>query len=81
MRNTITIRRWRIDLYDNAIYIQKQPGPKCSACNGRGDIECGPGVGPYGEEPDFRPCPCWDPYRSLRIPLGRRAVATERYPF
>lgn len=81
MRNTITIRRWRIDLYENALYIQKQPKPGCPDCHGEGHIARGPGVGPYGEEPDFEPCGCWDPFHSRRIPLGRRAVVTERWPF
>ncbi|MFD5678379.1 hypothetical protein [Streptomyces sp. NPDC127040] len=81
MRNSITIQRWRIDLYENAIYVQRQPDPRCADCHGRGDIVRGPGIGPYGEEPDFEPCPCWDPYRNLRIPLRPRTVINERYPF
>ncbi|MGW9371133.1 hypothetical protein ACWGVR_14120 [Streptomyces xanthophaeus] len=80
MRNSITIRRWRIDLYENAIYVQKQPDPKCRECAGRGHTEHGPGYD-GGEEPYLAPCPCWDPFRSLRIPLVRRAPITERYPF
>jgi hypothetical protein len=81
VRNSLTIRRWRIDLYESAIYIQKQPDPKCAECHGKGDIPHGPGIGPWGEEPDLEPCSCWNPFRSLRIPLRPRTVINERYPF
>ncbi|MCY0959928.1 hypothetical protein [Streptomyces sp. H27-H5] len=79
MRNSLTIRRWRIDLYESAVYIQKQPDPKCIDCRGEGDITRG--ADPWGEEPDLQPCDCWNPFHSLRIPLRPRTVINERYPF
>lgn len=81
MRNTITIRRWRIDLYESAIYIQKQPDPKCSDCEGTGSHYGSFASNREADEPDIIPCRCWDPFRNLRIPLGRRPVVTERWPF
>ncbi|MFF5445427.1 hypothetical protein [Streptomyces sp. NPDC012888] len=79
MRNSITIRRWRIDLYERALYLQKQPNPRCADCGGKGHVEYGPGYHD-GEEPYFAPCDCWDPFHNIRIPVGR-TVITERYPF
>jgi hypothetical protein len=74
---TIRIGRWEIERSYGAIYIQHCPKPDCTACDGTGRIEHGPGIGPDGEEPDIETCPCWNPGRYLRIPLGPR----ERYPF
>lgn len=76
----IHIRRWTVEVYRRAIHIQKQADPKCTRCDGTGEIQSGPGVGPYGEEPDIHPCSCWNPYRSLRIPLWRKP-APEAWPF
>ncbi|GAA1065282.1 hypothetical protein [Streptomyces asiaticus] len=73
------IGRWQIELHQRAIYIQRQPKPNCTHCKGTGELQYGPGIGPDGEDPDIAPCRCWNPYRSLRIPLGPRPV--ERYPF
>jgi hypothetical protein len=79
MRNTITIRRWRIDLYQHAIYIQKQANPKCTDCHGAGHVEVG---GPLNHpDAEYGPCACWDPWGGVRIPLIRRTPITERYPF
>lgn len=77
MRNTITIRRWRIDLYENAIYVQKQPDPKCRECRGAGSIE----TSLTEHDQLVEPCGCWDPYHYVRIPVRLRAPITERYPF
>lgn len=76
----IRIGRWTVEVYGHAIYIQKQADPNCTTCHGSGEIQCGPGVGPDGEEPDIHPCTCWDPYRSLRIPFWRRPAA-DGWPF
>ncbi|MFD3520481.1 hypothetical protein [Streptomyces sp. NPDC058653] len=76
----IRLGRWQVEYHQRAIHIQKQPDPKCQQCKGNGDIARGPGVGLYGEEPDLAPCPCWDPYRSLRIPLWCKP-AQEAWPF
>lgn len=81
MRNTITLRRWRIDLYENALYIQKQPNPKCAECRGHGSLEVTPADHALLAEAVIEPCDCWDPFHNIRIPLGRRAVVTERWPF
>lgn len=81
MRNTLTIRRWRLDLYPKSIHLSKLPDPKCRRCEGVGSVNASPVPSP--EDPwdgDYETCSCWDPSRSLRIPLARRAVA-ERYPF
>jgi len=77
----LTIGRWRIDRYERALYIQKQPDPKCPDCRGSGSHYGEHASHPGAEEPDIVPCRCWDPFRSLRIPLARRTVITERYPF
>ncbi|MEU3903260.1 hypothetical protein AB0F20_05525 [Streptomyces goshikiensis] len=81
MRNTITIRRWRIDIYGNALYVQKQPKPKCKDCRGHGSIESTPADHDRLIEAVVEPCDCWDPFRSLRIPLWRRPIAADRWPF
>ncbi|MET9517479.1 hypothetical protein [Streptomyces sp. NPDC002994] len=80
MSHTIRIGRWTAELYQRAIYLQKQPDPHCRDCQGNGEVAYGPGLGPFGEEPDIQPCPCWDPYRSLRIPLWRKP-APDGWPF
>lgn len=77
----IRIGRWQAELHQRAIYIQRQPKSNCPDCQGTGLIETGTGeyVLDYHWAADVEPCPCWNPYRSLRIPLGPRPV--ERYPF
>lgn len=81
MRNTITIRRWRIDLYQHAIYLHKQPDPKCRDCGGAGHVEAGGAGLALGPHAEYDPCRCWNPEGGIRIPLVRRAPITERYPF
>ncbi|MFD6113653.1 hypothetical protein ACFWG0_26570 [Streptomyces yangpuensis] len=76
----LTVGRWRIDRYEKAIYLQKQPNPKCGDCRGHGSIETTPANHDRLIEAVLEPCGCWDPFRSIRIPLGR-TVITERYPF
>lgn len=81
MRNSLTIRRWRLDIYSNAIYLQKQADPKCSRCDGTGSVNASAVEAPEDAwDGEYDTCSCWNPDRSLRIPLARRAVASE-YPF
>jgi hypothetical protein len=82
MPNPITIGRWRIELYQRAIYIQQQANPRCAACEGSGAIETGSGeyLLDHHWAPETEPCDCWDPYSSLRIPLWRKP-AQEAWPF
>ena len=82
----LTIGRWRIDRYENAVWLQKQPDPKCPDCHGVGrtdddaqDIET-----PAGEPvPRIEICDCWNPWGGHRIPIRfrLRSPITERYPF
>lgn len=74
MRNSLTIRRWRIDLYGRALYVQRMPDPNCGDCRGAGH------VGDDDPDPDYAACRCWNADGGIRIPLARRAVA-ERFPF
>ncbi|WP_392750626.1 hypothetical protein [Streptomyces sp. LN590] len=70
----IRIGRWQIELYQRAIYIQRQPDLKCLKCKGEGAIETGGGyVLDHTWEADVEPCTCWDPFRSLRIPVSLRS--------
>jgi hypothetical protein len=78
MRNTITIWRWRIDLYGNAIYLQTGPKPGCKDCHGIGRTDA-EAQGSDTETSHIEICDCWNPWGSRRIPIWFRR--TERYPF
>ncbi|MFJ8208164.1 hypothetical protein [Streptomyces sp. NPDC096033] len=72
----LTIGRWRIDRHEGAIYLQRQPNPRCRECGGEGSVDS-----PLTEHDRIvEPCGCWDPFRSIRIRFSR-TVVTERYPF
>ncbi|MFJ3878010.1 hypothetical protein ACIPW5_11175 [Streptomyces sp. NPDC090077] len=78
----LTLGRWRIDRYENAIWLQRQPDPNCLDCNGAGrtddeaqEIET--------SQPRIEICDCWNPWGGIRIPIHfrLRSPITERYPF
>ncbi|MEV8523217.1 hypothetical protein AB0451_03515 [Streptomyces sp. NPDC052000] len=80
MSNSIRIGRWAAELYQRAIYIEQRPKRDCPDCGGHGAIEVGGEyVLDHTWEPDSEPCPCWDPYRTIRIPLWRRAKIVEPF--
>ncbi|MFJ3839415.1 hypothetical protein ACIPY6_28465 [Streptomyces sp. NPDC090054] len=77
---SLTIGRWRIDRYERALYVQRQPNPRCLECMGTGSYYVAYAGDPQADEAVIEPCGCWDPFSSIRIPIGR-TVITERYPF
>ncbi|OLZ72527.1 hypothetical protein AVW11_03805 [Streptomyces amritsarensis] len=79
MPTALTLGRWRIDLYERALYLQRQPDPKCAECHGEGTVET-PAEHALLPDAQVEPCACWDPFKNIRIPLGRRLVITERWP-
>lgn len=72
MDHTIHIGRWAVELHWRAIYLQQRPKPDCTDCAGRGTTD-------YLWQADSETCPCWDPYRTKRIPLWRRAKIAEPF--
>lgn len=76
MSNFVRFGRWTAELYQRAIYIQQTAKPNCPDCKGRGATETD-GTGDW--EPDSAICPCWDPTRTIRIPLWRRPEITEPF--
>ncbi|MBT2477591.1 hypothetical protein [Streptomyces sp. ISL-94] len=81
---TIRIGRLRIEVYESAVYLQLEPKPRCKTCHGTGRTDAeGQGIDtPPGQAiPPIEICHCWNPWGSKRIPLRRRTVITERYPF
>ncbi|MGW2861870.1 hypothetical protein [Streptomyces sp. NPDC001205] len=82
MSTFVRFGRWTAELYQRAIYLQQQPKPKCPTCGGTGALEVGGGyVLDHTWQPDTEPCPCWDPFRTWRLPLWPRSQRTETEPF
>lgn len=76
----LRIRHWQIEYHQRSLYIQQQPNPNCPDCEGHGSVETGGHyVLDHVWDADLEPCPCWDPFHTIRVPLWRRQ--TEAWPF
>ncbi|GAA2630044.1 hypothetical protein [Streptomyces axinellae] len=76
---TLTLGRWTAELYGRALHIYRLPKRNCRDCHGEGAapvVAEGPSF-----EVEYDLCGCWNPDRSIRIPLAPRSRRETGVPF